>query len=107
MADLLHVKPVISPQPQGAQKIATLRDRAGQLRFAAEKLRLELAAAPGLVLLQYSDNQQWVQDEALPALQKLAPQAEYLIGPLSLTSGVHMGPGTWSLAFLPGAPPCQ
>jgi len=36
---------------------------------------------------------------ATPQLQRLFPQAEILLAPLSLTSGVHMGPGTWSLAF--------
>ncbi|MBL7172514.1 MAG: hypothetical protein ISS68_06725 [Desulfobacteraceae bacterium] len=30
------------------------------------------------------------------------PFAEVKLQPLSLTSGAHMGPGTWAVAFLPG-----
>jgi fatty acid-binding protein DegV len=34
-------------------------------------------------------------------LVKRYPQAEIFLQPLSLTSGAHMGPGTWGVAFLP------
>ena len=37
--DMLHMKPVISPQAEGARKVGVVRDRAGQVRFALEKLR--------------------------------------------------------------------
>ena len=53
-------------------------------------------------MLQFSDNEQWVQQTVLPAVRELLPSAEILLMPLSLTSGVHMGPGTWSLAFAGG-----
>ena len=36
--DMLHMKPIISPQADGARKAGVVRDRAGQLRFALEKL---------------------------------------------------------------------
>jgi hypothetical protein len=54
-----------------------------------------------LVLLQYSDNRGWVEETVRPRVRSILPEAELLLVPLSLTSGVHMGPGTWSLAFAP------
>jgi len=34
-------------------------------------------------------------------IAELYPQTEIILQPLSLTSGAHMGPGTWGIAFLP------
>ena len=36
-----------------------------------------------------------------PEIVRRWPEAEIILHPLSLTSGVHMGPGTWGVAFLP------
>jgi hypothetical protein len=33
-------------------------------------------------------------------VKELYPQADIILQPLSLTSGAHMGPGTWGVAFL-------
>ncbi|HKJ64383.1 MAG TPA: hypothetical protein VJ969_03215, partial [Desulfopila sp.] len=54
------------------------------------------------VMLQYSDNEEWVRTTIGPHVQGRSPEAEILLMPLSLTSGVHMGPGTWSMALAPG-----
>jgi len=53
-------------------------------------------------MLQYSDNEKWVTETVLPEVRQLAPKAEILLVPLSLTSGVHMGPGTWAMAWAGG-----
>ena len=102
--DLLHLKPVISPTREGVRRMGLVRNRESQLTFALEKAGAEIdVPANAVLLLQYSDNQQWVSEVAQPQLQALLPQAEILLVPLSLTSGVHMGPGTWSLAFAEAA----
>jgi len=98
--DLLHLKPVISPTPAGVRKMGLVRSRASQLAFALDKASTEIATPTrAVLLLQYSDNETWVREAAQPQLQNLLPAADILVVPLSLTSGVHMGPGTWSLAF--------
>ncbi len=100
--DLLRLKPVVSPTGEGAVKVGVVRDRAGQLTFALERLGDELSPDfSGLVMLEYSDNREWLAAEVEPRLVALCPRAEIMLVPLSLTSGVHMGPGTWALAFLP------
>jgi len=98
--DLLHCKPVVSPMSEGVRKMGMVRTPRGQVAFARERLLAEVEDSPNTVLfLQYSDNRAWVEEHVLSMIQELRPRAECHLVPLSLTSGVHMGPDTWSLAF--------
>ncbi len=100
--DMLHMKPIISPQADGARKVGVVRDRAGQLRFALEKLEEALKGeGRALIMLEYTDNAPWVIETVRPEIARRYPKAEILLHPMSLTSGAHMGPGTWAVAFLP------
>ena len=100
--DLLRMKPVVSPTKEGAVKVGVVRNRPDQLQFAVNKLQEKLVNDfRGLIMLQYSDNKEWLVKVAQPEIDALYPLAEINLTPLSLTSGVHMGPGTWALAFLP------
>lgn len=100
LGDLLHLKPVISPISTGVRKEGVVRNRRGQLAFALKKLSefFDSSDRP-VIMLQYSDNEKWVQGMVKQEVSDLLPQAEIVMVPLSLTSGVHMGPGTWALAF--------
>jgi DegV family protein with EDD domain len=102
--DLLHMKPVITPAADGARKAGVVRNRAAQLRFALEGVAAARQSGPlEMILLEFSDNREWVETAAAPAVREWFPEAEMDIVPLSLTSGVHMGPGTWGAAFLRAA----
>ena len=99
--DMLHVKPVITPQAQGAKKIGSVRDPKGQIRFAMKKLsQFDEKNVISFILLEYSDNRQWVEDHVKKEIELKYPLIEIILQPLSLTSGVHMGPGTWGMAFM-------
>lgn len=99
-ADLLHMKPVISPVFDGVRKVGVVRNAQAQLDFGLEKLEKYKGNSENLfVLLQYSDNKTWLQKKVESAVRQLLPDAEIKLVPLSLTSGVHMGPGTWSIAY--------
>lgn len=101
--DLLHMKPVISPTMEGVKKEGVVRSSRGQIAFALQKLEEYAATSrPPVVMLQYSDNEEWVRKSVAPQIRRQSPEAEILLTPLSLTSGVHMGPGTWSMALAPG-----
>jgi DegV family protein with EDD domain len=102
IGDLLNVKPIITPTPAGAVKVGRARTRREQVEFALARLEQGMGrAAGGLILLEHSDNREWVVAEVLPAICGRHPAAEVIVSPLSLTSGAHMGPGTWGVAFLP------
>jgi DegV family protein with EDD domain len=102
VGDLLNVKPVISPLPTGAEKIGSVKNRSEQLQFALRQLRVDLAdAAAPLILLEYSDNREWVEADVEGVIRKQFPEAEIILQPLSLTTGAHTGPGTWAVAVHP------
>ena len=100
--DLLHMKPVISPLAEGAKKVGVLRNQKDQVQFALEKLESAFSEdSKFFVLLQYTDNKSWVSDVVLKKIEGRYSSAEIVLQPISLTSGVHMGPGTWAIAFIP------
>ncbi|MEJ2100178.1 MAG: DegV family protein [Desulfobacterales bacterium] len=102
--DVFHVKPIISPTAGGAKKVGAVKNRTGQLKYALDKLEGAFGKeASPFIMLEYSDNHNWVNDTVKKEIQAQYPSAEIILQPLSLTSGVHMGPGTWAVAFLPQA----
>ncbi|MFO7803143.1 MAG: DegV family protein [Desulfovermiculus sp.] len=106
LGDMLGMKPIVSPTSEGAVKAGVVRDSRAQRDFALKMLRRDCVRdgleGPCCVLLQYTDNYRWVEDVAAADILRFFPQAQILVRPMSLTSGAHMGPGTWAMAFLPG-----
>jgi len=101
--DALGLAPVVSPLPDGARKVALLRKPSDRISFACERARSAFAKRPGrgIILVEFTDNRAWVEAMVLPRLREIAPDAEIELGPLSLTTGAHTGPGTWAMAMLP------
>jgi DegV family protein with EDD domain len=105
LGDVLGLKPVISPLAEGAKKVGAVRNQAEQITFAMDKLERSLPPdKKALIMLEYSDNRSWVEDTVKPAILRRYVRSEIILQPLSLTTGVHTGPGTWALAFLPDVP---
>jgi len=102
LGDMLNMKPVISPRPEGAKKVGVVRTRKDQVKMALEKLAAALQKnSRALIMLEYSDNRRWAENTVRPMMAERHPGAEIILQPLSLTSGAHMGPGTWAVAFHP------
>lgn len=100
--DMLNMKPVIVPDAEGAKKVAVVKNRDGQIEYALARLAEDAAQSSAVIMLEYSDNRSWISDVVKPEIVKCHPSAEIIIQPLSLTTGVHTGPGTWAVAYLPG-----
>jgi len=100
--DVFHVKPIISPTADGAKKVGAVKNRNAQLKYALDRLAaaFDKESSP-FIMLEYSDNHDWVNHTVKTVIQARYPSADIILQPLSLTSGVHMGPGTWAVAFLP------
>lgn len=98
--DMLKMKPVISPQPEGVRKAGVVRNRKDQIKMVLQKMAASLTDdSRALIMLEYSDNFEQVS-EFREKVSRLYPKAVIILQPLSLTSGAHMGPGTWGVAFL-------
>lgn len=105
--NVFNLKPIISPMPDGVRKLGLVRSRDGQLVFLkarlTERRTKEEETRQPLVLLQYTDNEEWLRATLPPLIKSFYPRAEIHIVPLSLTTGAHVGPGSWSVAL--GCPP--
>lgn len=102
--DILRMKPVVTPMADGARKAGLCRNGKDQERFALKALKCSLDKKETVfIMLEYSDNLARVETFA-EKLKSFYPPARIVIHPLSLTSGAHMGPGTWAVAFLPQFP---
>ncbi len=100
--DMFKVKPIVRPTSEGVKKVAAVRNREGQLKFALDKIeKIMNPDSSPLIMLQYTDNRSWVDNIVKEEIIKLLPLCEIILQPLSLTTSVHTGPGTWALAFLP------
>jgi DegV family protein with EDD domain len=99
--DVLHIKPIVSPYPDGARKIGVVKSLRDQVKFAFCRLEQNiLKDQKATLLLEYSDNKEWLEGEIKPEIERRFPLVQVTIQPLSLTSAAHMGPGSWGIAFL-------
>jgi fatty acid-binding protein DegV len=51
------------------------------------------------LLLEYSDNKEWLEGEIKPEIERRYPLMQIIVQPLSLTTAAHVGPGSWGIAF--------
>ena len=103
--DVLRIKPIVSPFPDGARKIGAVRNLRDQVRFAFRRLEQNIPKdQKATLLLEYSDNRKWLEEEIKPEIERSFPLVQVFLQPLSLTSAVHTGPGSWGVAFLKEGP---
>jgi hypothetical protein len=99
--DVLRIKPIISPFPDGARKIGVVRSTRDQVKFAFRHLEQDIPKdQKAALLLEYTDNREWLEREVKPEIERRFPLVRVILQSLSLTSAAHMGPGSWGFAFL-------
>ena len=104
--DVLRIKPIISPYPDGARKIGVVRSARDQVKFAFRRLEQDIPKdQKATLLLEYTDNKQWLEGEIKPEIERMFPLVKVILQSLSLTSAAHMGPGSWGVALLREDPP--
>ena len=103
--DLLNIKPIVSPYPDGVRKMGVARSTKEQVKFAFRRLEQGLRGDQrATLLLEYTDNRGWLEKEIKPEIERRFPKVRVILQVMSMTSAVHMGPGTWAIAFLPNHP---
>jgi DegV family protein with EDD domain len=99
--DVLHIKPIISPYPDGARKIGVAKSTKDQVKFAFRRLEKNIPKdQKTTLLLEYTDNREWLEGEIKPEIERRFPLVEVISQSLSLTTAAHVGPGSWGIAFL-------
>jgi DegV family protein with EDD domain len=105
LGDILHIKPIVSPYPDGVRKLGVVRHAKEQVRFAFKRLEEGLTRdQQATLLLEYTDNREWLEKQIKPEIEARFPRVKVIMQIMSMTSAVHMGPGTWGIAFLPDNP---
>lgn len=100
LGDLFNVKPIVSPFSDGARKVGVVRNQLDQVQYALDRMAERISVNDkATILIEYSDNKEWVLDKVKGAIADQYPTAEIIDTPLSLTAACHMGPGTWAVAF--------
>jgi DegV family protein with EDD domain len=99
--DVLRIKPIISPFPDGARKIGVMRSLRDQVKFAFRRLEKNiLRDQKTTLLLEFTDNREWLEEEIKPEIERKFPSVNVILQSLSLTTAAHVGPGSWGIAFL-------
>ena len=99
--DVFHVKPIISPYPDGARKIGIAKSKKDQVKFAFRRLEKNiLRDQKTTLLLEYTDNREWLEKEIQPEIERKFPLLKVILQSLSLTTAAHVGPGSWGIALL-------
>jgi fatty acid-binding protein DegV len=100
--DLFHKKPVVTPTPEGVRKVDVVGTHQQQVDWLKAHLERELPReGPLIVMMEYTDNRDRIAGIVEHVITPLRPDVDVLIRPFSLTTGVHIGPGSWGIAFLP------
>jgi DegV family protein with EDD domain len=101
VGDALHLKPIVSPYPDGVRKMGMVRSTRDQVKFAFHLLEKELPKNRATtLLLEYSDNREWLEGEIKREIERRFPLVKVIMQLLSLTTAAHAGPGSWGVAFL-------
>jgi fatty acid-binding protein DegV len=81
------------------------RSTTEQVKFAFRRLEQGLRRdRAATLLLEFTDNRGWLEKEIKPEIEGRFPRVRVIMQVMSMTSAVHMGPGTWGIAFLPDNP---
>ncbi|MCU0663067.1 MAG: DegV family EDD domain-containing protein [Myxococcota bacterium] len=101
VAGMLSVHPIVGHGKDGAVTHAKVRSHEEALETIGARIDEERNGRPLLVMIEHTDNLNWVETVRANLAERLGTNTEFLVSPLSSTSAVHMGPGTWGISVLP------
>ncbi len=97
-AGALRVRPIVGHGTDGA----ITHDKVRSHEAALDKIIDKVSRHPGegrlTIMLEHTDNLDWVEQVRTRLQNALEEPADFHLCPLSSTSSVHMGPGTWGVA---------
>jgi DegV family protein with EDD domain len=99
LAGALSLKPIVGHGPDGAITYAKVRSDEAALMEIIRRAREHPGTGPLLLMVEHTDNVEWAGQVRQRLTRSLDGVAEIVLAPLSSTSAVHMGPGTWGVAI--------
>lgn len=96
-AGVLSLKPIVGHGDHGAITHAKVRSHRAALTHIADRIQERPSTGQLLIMVEYTDNRDWATRVAAHLQSLLPSPPQILLAPLSATSAVHMGPGTWGI----------
>jgi DegV family protein with EDD domain len=97
-AGVLSVKPIVGHGGDGAITHAKVRSHRAAYDEIARRVARHPGTGPLLLMVEHTDNRDWALTVRDRLARDLPAGTEIAVAPLSSTSAVHMGPGTWGVA---------
>jgi DegV family protein with EDD domain len=97
-AGVLSLKPIVGHGGEGAITWAKVRSHRAGLAEITRRVATHPGEGPLLLMVEHTDNRDWALAVCDALAQALPADCEIVLAPLSSTSAVHMGPGTWGVA---------
>jgi uncharacterized protein len=98
LAGALSVRPIVGHGGDGAITYAKVRSDDAAIREVVQRVREHPGEGRLVVLVEHTDDLGRAERLRAILAASLPGDAELLSSPLSATSSVHMGPGTWGVA---------
>ncbi len=98
LAGAFSVKPIVGHGQDGAITYAKTRSHQAAIKEIGQRVADHPGAGKLLAMIEYTDNRRWTDHVRDHLKTVLPPDTEIISSPLSSTSAVHMGPGTWGVA---------
>ena len=97
-AGALGVRPIVGHGADGAVTHDKVRSHEAALDKIIDKVSKHPGAGRLMIMLEHTDNPEWVEQVRTRLENALQEPTDFYLCPLSSTSSVHMGPGTWGIA---------
>ncbi|MCP4604544.1 MAG: DegV family EDD domain-containing protein [Proteobacteria bacterium] len=97
-ASVLSVKPIVGHGEDGAIIHTKVRSHEAAVQEISDRIIQHSGSGRLLIMMEHTDNRDWIKEVKKQLEEKLPGDSEIITSPLSSTSAVHMGPGTWGVA---------
>ena len=98
MASALTIKPIVGHGKSGAVTYAKVRSHEAAIAEITKRAVNHPGHGPLMVMVEFTDNRARAVSVAESLGETLPKGTEILLTPLSSSSAVHMGPGTWGVS---------
>lgn len=97
-ASFLSLKPIVGHGMAGAITVAKVRSTEAAAHNIILRVANHSGEGPLLVMVEYTDNRPFAETLKAQLAEALPNDTEIILSPLSSSSAVHMGPGTFGVA---------
>ena len=97
-ASALSIKPIVGHGPKGAITVAKVKSEEAAVHEIIRRIQAHPGDGPLTLMVEYTDNEPFARTLKKTLHSAFGGNVDIVLAPLSSSSSVHMGPGTWGIA---------